>query len=73
MQKWEYLFVSAVLQGDQWRVKYVNGKEFAVSNTSITLYEYANKMGDDGWELISAPYTAGAFTVPRLIFKRPKL
>jgi len=46
MQKWEYLFVSAVLQGDQWRVKYVNGKEFAVSNTSITLYEYAMKAGN---------------------------
>ena len=74
MQKWEYMFVSAALKDKEWRIKKINGKEQAIGKTTITLYDYANQMGDEGWELISAPYTADEFNspTPRLIFKRPK-
>ena len=74
MKKWEYMFVSAALKDKEWRIKKINGKEQAIGKTTITLYDYANQMGDEGWELISAPYTADEFNsaTPRLIFKRPK-
>ena len=77
MQKWEYRFVSAELGNSDWRVRFIDGKEVANWKTTTTLYDYANKIGDEGWELVSAPYTSllkynGSETIFRLIFKRPK-
>ena len=74
MQKWEYLFIDANWVNNEWRVKHINGEKYAIGKTTITIYDYANQIGEDGWELISAPYTADEFNnpTPRLVFKRPK-
>ena len=73
MQKWEYLFVSAE-QSDEYRVRYINGKEVPDWKVGDNIYDFANKLGEEGWELVSAPYTASApnWATGRLIFKRPK-
>ena len=85
MQKWEYLFVGADWANHTWRIKYVNGKEVANWKNSTTLFDYSNKLGNEGWELVSAPYlldatlrnTFGAYELNTsilvsLIFKRLK-
>jgi len=73
MQKWEYLFVNMKLKGDGWFADAANGKPID-SNNVLPMYDYANKLGEEGWELVSAPYTSDSFNnlKPRLIFKRPK-
>lgn len=73
MQKWEYLFVSAD-QSDGYRVRYVNGKELPEWERGDTIYDFANKMGEEGWELVSAPYTSSGldWATSRLIFRRSK-
>ena len=86
MQKWEYLFVVANWENDNWRIRYINGKEVANWKNGNTIYDYSNKIGDEGWELVVAPYALTATldlsaidgyklnsgSYPRLIFKRPK-
>lgn len=84
MQKWEYRFVDGALANGIWRVKWINDKEISDWKNQIALVDYANKLGDDGWELVAAPY-ADVFStnqvtghiydwevLERLIFKRPK-
>jgi hypothetical protein len=75
MQKWEYRFVNTVWEGEAWRVLSVNGKDFGDWEMNETIYEYANRLGDEGSELVAAPYTADGLNNPRprLIFKRLKL
>ena len=74
MQKWEYMFVVPEHERDYLRPRYVNGQELPNWKKGQTIYEYMNQLGEQGWELVSAPYTAttNTGTVPRLIFKRPK-
>lgn len=63
MQKWEYQFIIAEKYGKgvfghvlpkeaSWKVHYVNG-EHLPNWTDIMLYNYLNKIGDDGWEVIT--------------------
>ncbi len=61
--KWEYQFLIAEKHGKgifgfvlpkdiSWKVHYVNGK--VVKNwTDVTLFNYLNEQGQDGWELIN--------------------
>ena len=74
MQKWEYLFLITEKKGDTWYASAENGRRLN-TNDPMTMYDYANKLGEDGWELVSAPYTSDSYNYikPRLIFKRPKL
>lgn len=74
MQKWEYRFVSTTWQGEEWRVLSVNGHAMGDWKMDETIYDYANRMGEEGWELVTAPYTADGLNNPRprLIFKRLK-
>lgn len=74
MQKWEYRFVNTEWRVDAWYVLSVNGQEAGDWRVDETIYEYANRIGEDGWELVAAPYTADVINNhrPRLIFKRPK-
>jgi hypothetical protein len=74
MQKWEYRFVHTIWKNDNWYVLSVNGKELGDWESNETIYDYANRLGEEGWELVSAPYTADGLNNPRprLIFKRPK-
>lgn len=73
MQKWEYLFVGAEEAGRNIRPRYINDQEVPNWKKGQTLFAYANEMGKQGWELVSAPYTGDHVygTKPRLIFKRP--
>jgi len=74
MQKWEYRFVSAEWRVDEWCVLSVNGQQLGDWKADETIYAYANRIGEEGWDLVAAPYTADAFHNhrPRLVFKRPK-
>ncbi len=63
MAKWEYQFLVAEKHGKgifgfampreiSWKVHYVNGKQ--VTNWGdCTLFNYLNKAGEDGWEMVS--------------------
>lgn len=74
MQKWEYRFVNTTWKGDNCYVLSVNGKELGDWDTNETIYDYANRIGEEGWELVTAPYTADGLNNPRprLIFKHLK-
>jgi hypothetical protein len=63
MQKWEYQFIIAEKYGKgifghvlpkeaSWKVHYVNGESFP-NWTDTTLYNYLNKIGEQGWEVVS--------------------
>ena len=72
MQKWEYLFVNLNYANGEWRARYVNGKELP-NWKKETVYNYANKIGNEGWELVDAPYSIGSTDYYwRMVFKRPK-
>ncbi len=77
MQKWEYLIVTADLERNYWRPRYVNSRELPDWRRGPTLDEFANELGEQGWELVAAPFTTGdaefrGVAVARMIFKRPK-
>jgi hypothetical protein len=72
MQKWEYLFVvlkPTLSLTPDWEVGGVSGQPMATQRAS-SLPEFANQMGDQGWELVSI--LGNEKSTPRLIFKRPK-
>jgi hypothetical protein len=67
MQKWEYLEVISAVEG-KYPAAYrivgtVNGKD--VKDEKSPFFEYINKCGEDGWELVSN--NSGVYT-----FKRPR-
>ncbi len=79
MQKWEYIFIVAGRANETWKAVIVNGKEIKDWKNSAPLYDYINKMGDEGWELVSMNYspifTQTAYVESddyRLVMKRPK-
>ena len=63
MTKWEYQFVIAEKYGKgifghvlpkevSWKVHYVNGEK--VTNwTDMTLYNYLDRIGSQGWEVVA--------------------
>ncbi len=55
MQKWEYLFVFAAISGEggEFRPRFANDEELDYWQKGPTMYEYANRLGVSGWELIS--------------------
>ena len=73
MQKWEYLFIGADYDEGVVRPIYVNDQPLPDWKKGPTLSVYVNQLGEQGWELVAAPYTerGGTASTPRLIFKRP--
>lgn len=88
MGKWEYQFITAEKYGKgvfghvmpkeiSWKVHYVNGDKMQ-NWTDITLFNYLNKIGEQGWEVINVtPHTiirTGTLPVEHLylIAKRSK-
>lgn len=72
MQKWEYLFVilkPTLSLTPDWEVSGVSGQPMSAQRAG-NLFEFANQMGDQGWELVSV--LGNEKSNPRLIFKRPK-
>ena len=55
MQKWEYSFVFATVTNDgEFRPRFANDKELDDWQAGPTLYEYANQLGESGWELLAS-------------------
>lgn len=77
MQKWEYLFVEALWENDAWRPWRINGREDKDWKKGPSIYDHANQLGQEGWELVTAPFTAHGDVArikhddARLFFKRP--
>ncbi len=72
MEKWEYLFVTANLDGVHWKVWAVDGSPISNWRQDKNLAQYANQLGAEGWELVTAINTGDDEPDFRLIFKRPK-
>lgn len=51
MPKWEYQIVSSFMDTEQWRPRFVNGKELSNWKTG-DLVSYCNQVGAQGWELV---------------------
>jgi hypothetical protein len=74
VQKWEYLFVSVEAFGDFKVVWWRQGSEVGQRKPHPTLFEFAEELGEQGWELVAAPMTKDwtSDSYFKLIFKRPK-
>ena len=70
MKKWEYIEVTAPMREDSKSVRiYLNGEETVPEARASALYDYLNKLGEEGWEMISFafyPNRTGFY-----YFKRP--
>ena len=59
MQKWEYIYVDVGSSGDTLGGVWVNGNKeigngiFSKSASISELWNYLNKLGDDGWEMVT--------------------
>ena len=55
MQTWEYLFVFAAITSDggEFRPRFANDQELDEWQKGPTMYEYANRLGERGWELFA--------------------
>lgn len=54
MKKWEYCEVTAPMREDAKSVRiYVNGEEAVPESRTVVLYDFLNKLGREGWEMIS--------------------
>ena len=54
MQKWEYSFVFATVTNDgEFRPRFANNEELDDWQAGLTMYDYANRLGESGWELFS--------------------
>ena len=72
MNKWEYLFLTAEKINKKWQPRFVDGKELENWDKGLNLYEYCNKIGSDGWELVTVNWQAKEdMTHHRFVFKRP--
>ncbi len=77
MQKWEYLVVyvdhvSKKLRSLGWKVSHINGQEISNWQEGVPFFEYINRLGAEGWELIEAIKYGDSARPGTLIFKRPK-
>jgi hypothetical protein len=90
MQTWEYLFVFAAIAsgGGEFRPRFVNDQELDDWQAGPTMYDYANQLGERGWELFSChpivftqsswqPFRetqpiASDLRAIEMVFKRPK-
>jgi hypothetical protein len=70
IQEWEYWFLTCHAAKGAVRVESVNGQEQQGWERGLTMFDYCNQLGVQGWELVSMTLTdAGWFY---LAFKRPK-
>ena len=55
MQQWEYYFVFATVTADgEFRPRFANDEEHDDWQAGPSLYEYANQLGESGWELLAS-------------------
>lgn len=54
MKKWDYIEITAPMRDDAQSVRiYLNGEQVVPESKSSALYDYLNKLGQDGWEMVS--------------------
>jgi hypothetical protein len=55
MQTWEYLFVFAAITsgGGEFRPRFANDQKLDDWQAGPNMYDYANQLGERGWELFS--------------------
>ena len=70
MQKWEYVSIEIKYNGN--RVDYIesNGKEVLGKVLRADSYDYLNKLGKEGWEMVGAGISSNE-THGYYFFKRP--
>jgi hypothetical protein len=68
MQKWAYLFLTCEVWHGNWQPRWVQQQELP-GWKSMPLDEYCDRLGDEGWELVSAQIDNIYY---RFIFKRLK-
>ena len=66
---WEYLFLTAEKSEDVLLPRLKNGEELEDWKKGISLYEYANQLGGEDWELINITWQAKEHL--SLVFKKP--
>jgi hypothetical protein len=71
--KWEYLLVS-FQQHNGWRPRFINGQELEDWAAMPVIHDYANQLGEVGWELAGAASGTlyGLSDGKQLCFKREK-
>lgn len=71
--KWEHLLVS-FQEHNGWRPRFINGQELEDWTAMPVIHDYANLLGDVGWELAGAASGAlsGLTDGKQLCFKREK-
>ncbi len=71
--RWEYLLVS-FQEHNGWRPRFVNGQELEDWTAMPIIHDYANLLGEVGWELAGAAAGAlyGLTDAKQLCFKRAK-
>jgi hypothetical protein len=89
VQQWEYYFVFATVTNDgEFRPRFANDEELDDWQAGPTLYEYANQLGESGWELLAsnpvvftqskrqplqeAQSISSELRAIEMVFKRPK-
>ena len=77
MQKWEYLFIILDFVNNAAKPRWENAREISDWESGESLFIYANRLGEQGWEIVGNPYTYTSDINlgnhnPRVIFKRPK-
>jgi hypothetical protein len=54
MKKWEYIEVTAPMRDDNKSVRiYLNGEEAMPESKTSALYDFLNKLGKEGWEMVN--------------------
>jgi len=70
MQKWEYIEVTAPMREDGKSVRiYLNGEEVVPESMASMLYDYLNKLGQEGWEMVNFSFYPNRTAF--YYFKRP--
>lgn len=64
MQKWEYLRVSIRMLNSDRPLLEVNGKEIPFKGKLPEYLDYINKMGKEGWEMVSSENLSYTFKRP---------
>ena len=70
MQKWEYIEVTAPMRENGKSVRiYRNATEALPESMTSSLYDYLNKLGNEGWELVNFAFYPNKTAF--YYFKRP--
>lgn len=51
--KWHYHFVTFTQEQDTWKLHSINGVRVQEEEQDLTEYDYAQRMGSSGWELVA--------------------